>query len=310
VEFVASGVPHLDAMLGGRGYYRGSSVLVSGASGTGKSTLAAHFASAACERGEVCLYFAFEESPSQIRRNMQSVGLDLTRAVESGMLRFFAQRPTAHGLEMHLALMHKAIVDNRPKAIIVDPITNFVRGGSIQDATNMLVRLVDHLKTSQITALFTDLNHGDPLVDGSESLLSSVMDTWLLLRAIESDGERNRVLAVIKSRGTGHSNQVREFRLTDSGLSLLDVPARALRQRALERKRMALEAQILSLQAELAEDENAMARFLGEAGPRAHSTPEAHAAMAQLRWADDARPDAARTTSPKRRGDRSRGVST
>jgi circadian clock protein KaiC len=237
-ERVSSGIPELDEMLGGEGYYRGSSVLVSGRAGTGKTSLAAHFVDAACRRGEPCLYFAFEESAGQIMRNMRSIGLDLEPWVRQGLLEFHASRPTLHGLERHLVTMYKAVRTARPRVVVVDPVTNFVDTGSVEEVGSMLVRLIDFLKMAEITVLFTSLTQGGRDLESSDVGVSSLMDTWLLLRDTESNGARNRTLNVIKSRGMAHSNQVREFVLTARGVSLVEAsrgsadPAREASEKA------------------------------------------------------------------------------
>ncbi len=222
-EKVSSGIPRLDAMMGGDGYFRGSTVLVSGTAGTGKSSIAAHFADAVCSSGGRFLYFSFEESPSQIIRNMRSIGLDLERWVSAGLLQFVTSRPTAFGLETHLAVIHKHITVFKPAAVAIDPASNFVGAGNQAAAHGLLVRLIDFLKEQQITAMLTSLTSGADALEATTMEVSSVVDTWLLLRAVESSGERNRVLYVIKSRGMPHSNQVREFLITSSGVSLVDV---------------------------------------------------------------------------------------
>jgi circadian clock protein KaiC len=222
-ERVSSGIERLDAMLGGTGYYRGSSVLVSGGAGTGKSSIAAHFAAATCKRGERCLYFAFEESEKQIMRNMRSIGIDLAPFVKRGLLQFHSARPTLYGLEMHLAVMHRAIQEFDPSTVIVDPMTNLLQVASEREATSMLIRLMDFLKMRETTALFTSLTAADSAAERTDVGVSSLMDTWLLLRNIETEGERNRGLYVLKSRGMAHSNQIREFLLTNEGLKLVDV---------------------------------------------------------------------------------------
>src|SRR5687767_945967 len=198
---ISSGVPELDQMLGGQGYFRGSSVLVSGTAGTGKSTLCAHFADATCQRGEKCLYFAFEESPSQIIRNMRGIGINLQRWVDQGLLRFYATRPSLQGLETHLSQIHKHIRDFDTHAVVIDPISNLVNVGNAIEVNSMLLRLVDFLKMNQITAFFTNLTSGGAVLEGTELGMSSLMDTWLLLRDIELNGERNRGIYVLKSRG-------------------------------------------------------------------------------------------------------------
>jgi circadian clock protein KaiC len=210
-------------MLGGKGFYRGSTILVSGTAGTGKSSLGAVFADAACRRHEKCLYFSFEESPSEFMRNMRSIGVDLEAWRKKGLLSFSSSRPTSHGLEMHLALMHKLVEEFRPSVAVVDPISNFIKAGARADAQLMLVRLVDFLKSRNVTALLTSLTGEGSDGQDVDTGISSVVDTWLVVQDIEGHGERNRGLNVLKSRGTAHSNQVREFLLTDHGIELLDV---------------------------------------------------------------------------------------
>lgn len=220
---ISTGVPRLDALLGGNGYYRGSSVLISGAAGTGKSTLAVAFAAAACQRGERCLYLAFEESERQIQRNMRSVGIHLEPLVKQELLRFHAARPTCQGLESHLAAIHDLVTEFKPSVVIADPVTNLMAVGTLMDVRSMLGRLIDFLKSKQITFLATSLTAGGDTEQQSEVGISSLMDTWILVRNLEANGERNRGLYILKSRGMAHSNQVREFVLSDKGLRLVDV---------------------------------------------------------------------------------------
>jgi circadian clock protein KaiC len=217
-EVVSSGVPDLDAMLGVGGYYRGSSVLISGLAGTGKSTFAAAFVEAACKRGERCLYFAFEESPGQVVRNMRSVGIDLAPHLNSG-LRFEAARPSLFGFEMHLARMNREIEMFGPTAVVVDPISAF--RGPNPEIHATLVRVADICKTKGITAIFTSLSSVDEGLNESERSVSSLMDVWISLQDKESNGERNRVLYLLKARGMNHSNQLREYRLTSNGIGLI-----------------------------------------------------------------------------------------
>jgi len=222
-ERIPSGVDRLDTMLESRGYYRGSSVLVSGTAGTGKSSLAAHLALSACKRGERVLYFALEESPAQIMRNMLSIGIDLKPFQEEGLIKFHSQRPTFTGLESYLTQMHKFINDFDPNVVIVDPISSFILGTNDYEAKSMIMRLVDFLKMNQITGFFTFLTEGGASIKHTQINISSLIDTWLLVRDIELSGERNRGLYILKSRGMAHSNQIREFVLTDHGIELLDV---------------------------------------------------------------------------------------
>lgn len=220
---IPTGIPRLDAMLGGAGYYRGSSVLITGTAGAGKSSIAAHFADAACRRGERVLYFAFEESPTEIMRNMRSIGMDLKIWVDKGLLQFHSARPAIYGLEQHLTMVRKAVLEFKPQAVIMDPVNSFGAEGSQSDVKGMLIRMIDFLKTNQITGLYTSLTSVRNAVEHTEISVSSLMDTWLLVHAIEIGGERNRGLAVLKSRGMAHSNQIREFLLTDQGVELRDV---------------------------------------------------------------------------------------
>lgn len=311
---IPSGIPRLDAMLGGAGYYRGSSILISGTAGTGKSSLAAHFAAGACRRGERAIYFAFEESPSQIIRNMRSIGIDLQQWVKKGLLQFQANRPTFAGLEMHLTIMHKAINAFKPQVVIVDPLNSFVIGGNETEVKAMLMRLVDFLKMNRITGLFTNLTSGGSALEQTDIAISSLIDTWLLLRDIEIGGERNRGLYILKSRGMAHSNQIREFLLTDHGVELRDVyigPSGVLtgsarlaqeaqeqaaqtmheqeverRKLELERKRRVIEAQIIGMRAEFEAQEAEMLNIIGQEHAREAHRSQERADMALSRKAD------------------------
>ena len=285
-ERVSTGIPCLDEMLGGEGFYRGSSILVTGTAGTGKSSIAASFVEAACERGEKALYFAFEESPQQITRNMASIGLHLDHWVKEGLLEFRAGRPTQYGLEMHLATMIAAVRKIGPAVVVVDPISNLTSVGQPSEVRAMLGRVVDFLKTNHVTAMFTQLTGGETALE-SESSVSSLMDTWISLRTFETRGERVRGLYVLKSRGMAHSNQIREFLLTNDGIKLTDVrfgpqgiltgaarelqKADAARQqetdsrlRELERKRELLDARISAMQAEFEAEQEAVKRAIAE----------------------------------------------
>lgn len=220
---ISSGVPRLDAMLEGKGFYRGTSILVSGTSGTGKSTLAASFAQEVCGRGEKVLYFAFEEAPAQIIRNMRTLGIDLQKWVSKGLLHINSSRPTTWGLELHLASMHKIIIGHKPDVIIIDPISNLASVGTLNEVRSMLIRLIDFIKGQGITSYFTDLITGGKFNEATEVGVSSLMDAWLLVKTIEINGERNRGIYVLKARGINHSNQIREFLLTSKGIDIVDV---------------------------------------------------------------------------------------
>ncbi len=281
-ERVSSGIAGLDDMLGGSGFFRGSTILISGTAGTGKSITSAHFADAACRRGERTLYFAFEESPAQIRRNMRSVGLDLGAHVASGLLRFHAARPSVYGLEGHLARILHEIREFRPAAVVLDPVTALMAGSDALDVRSLITRLIDWLKDAGITSVMTTLTtgrDGGVALEETEIGISSLVDTWLQLRDIELGGERNRGIYILKSRGMAHSNQIREFLITGEGVKLLEAylgpqgvltgsarvaqearesaaaqeqaRERERAQRRLTRKQVALEARIAALQAEL-----------------------------------------------------------
>jgi circadian clock protein KaiC len=278
-EKISSGIPTLDRMLDeGKGFFRGSSILISGTAGTGKTSMAASFADAACKRKEKCLFFAFEESPQQIVRNMTSIGMDLQGHVDKGLLKFYSSRPTLHGLEMHLVEIHKRIIEFQPDVIVLDPITNLVTIGSVSEVKAMLIRLIDYLQHQQISVLFTALTYNTVTTEQTDEGVSSLVDAWITVRDLESNGERNRGLYIMKSRGMKHSNQVREFVITNNGLELVDVylgdsgvligsarVARELeeatgnelksyagtrRDKEIQRKRTVLEAKIASLKEE------------------------------------------------------------
>ena len=313
-ERISSGIPRLDAMLGGVGYYRGSSILISGTAGTGKSSFAAHFVDAACRRGERVLYFAFEESANQIMRNMRSISIDLHPWVQNNLLQFQATRPAFAGLEMHLTMMHKAINVFKPQVVIVDPLNSFVVADNETDVKAMLMRLVDFLKMQQITGLFTSLTAGGDALEQTDVAISSLIDTWILLRDIELGGERNRGMYVLKSRGMAHSNQIREFLLTDHGVELRDVyvgpsgvltgsarlaqeaqeqAAQLMRQQEADRKRLELqrkqaqlEAQIAAMRAEFAEQEADLLQNIEQERVRESLLMQEREEMAQSRKAD------------------------
>ena len=222
LDRISAGIPRFDAMLGGKGYYRGSTVLLSGGAGTGKTSLAVHFLDAACRRGERCLCFLFEESPQQLLRNMRSIGIDLEPWLAAGLLKFHADRPSRYGLETHLAMMHQVVADFRPTVVVLDPVTNLMTVGTVSDVQAMLTRMIDYLKTENITAVLTSLTPGLTSRERTETTISSLMDTWIVLANEEVDGRHRRGLYVLKSRGMRHSNERREFVLSDDGLDLSD----------------------------------------------------------------------------------------
>jgi len=234
-ERVSTGLPALDAMLGDKGFYRASTVLMSGTAGTGKTTMSAHFVDAACARGEKCLYFLFEESPQQMLRNMASAGIDLKRWVDKGLLQFHADRPSRYGLETHLISMHHSVEVFEPDVVVVDPVTNLLAVGTQADVRSMLTRMIDYLKTRGITAMFTSLTTPAQTLEYTEALISSLMDTWILVSIDTFDDVRHRRLYVLKSRGMPHSDQVRPFRFSEHGIELLPAtktPARKPAARA------------------------------------------------------------------------------
>jgi circadian clock protein KaiC len=307
LERISTGIPRLDTLLAGQGLHRGSSILVTGTAGTGKSSVAAHFAAAACHRGERALYLAFEEAPRQIVRNMRSIGLDLEPCVQQGLLRIHAERATRYGLERHLIVLHDLVEEFHPSVVVIDPITNLVSAGTANEVKEMITRVIDFLKSRQITAVFTSLTFGGSSLEATEVGISSLMDTWLLLREYESNGERNRGIFVLKSRGTAHSNQVREFRLTDQGVQLLDVylgpsgvlmgaaresqeaheEAEALaRRQEIERKRHAMDLQIAALRAAFDAEETQLRATITQREARETVLAADRAYMAQRRKAD------------------------
>jgi circadian clock protein KaiC len=323
-ERVSSGVPDLDQMLEGKGFFKGSSVMVTGTAGSGKSSLAAHFAAQLCREGKTCLYLAFEESPSQAARNMRSIGIDLETYTKKGLLRFEAWRPTQSGLEMHLLKIHKLVEQYKPEAIVLDPITNLITG-DVGEVHSMLMRLLDFLKTRQITAYLTTLTQGGDALEQTEVGISSLIDTWILLRDLEINGERNRCLYVLKSRGMAHSNQVREFLFTSHGIQLVPAYvgagavltgsarlAQEARERAdlltrqqeterkrkdLERKRSELERQIGLLRSQFAEEEERLEQLIRLEEQRAQRFLADEGEMAKLRNVQA--PDGGRTMSAR-----------
>jgi circadian clock protein KaiC len=312
-ERVSSGVKDLDDMLEGKGFYRGSSILVSGTAGSGKSSLAAHFAQQTCRDGERCLYVALEESPAQAMRNMRSIGIDLEKHVRKGLLRFEAWRPTQSGLEMHLLHIHKLVEQHKPASVVIDPLTSLMVGSTNQ-LHSMLMRLIDFLKTQQITAFFTALTSGrNKEIEESDVGISSLIDTWIFARDVELNGERNRCLHVLKSRGMANSNQIREFMMSKDGIRLLPVyvgsgtvltGSARLSQEARERaesmlreqtkeeqlrmldgKRKALETQIEAMRSEFAREEVRVERMTRQEKQREQDLSREMLEMVSLRAA-------------------------
>ena len=313
-ERIATGIPRLDAMLGGRGFFRGSSILLTGTPGTGKTIVSANFAQAAARRGERVLFFSFEESPNQIIRNMHSIGLRLEPLVKRRLLRFHSARPSLYGLEMHLATMFKEIAAFQPAVVIVDPITSLMDAGTPSECRGMVTRLVDYLKAGQVTSLFTSLTQAGHSLQQSEASMSSLMDSWILLQDFEGNGERNRVLYVLKARGMKHSNQIREFLISDHGIDVVDAyigpsgvltgSARAAQnalekaamlasqqeaaqlKREVDRKRAALERQISDLRADYETEALELRRIAQQVGTRTFVLGTERAASGRLRQAD------------------------
>jgi len=311
---ISTGIPRLDTMLSGKGYFRGSTILVSGTAGTGKTSLAAQFVEAACKRGERVLYFAFEESPSQFMRNMSSIGILLEPWVKKGLLHFHSTRPTLHGLEHHLTTTIKLINKIEPQIVVLDPIDAFVIGENQTEVKIMLLRLVDFLKMRNITAFFASLTNAGENEELTDMSISSLIDTWLLLRDIEIGGERNRGLYILKSRGMAHSNQIREFILTDHGIELLDVyvgpegvltgsarlsqeakndAEQLLRQQEIERKqfglelkRAATEANIVVMRSEFKAEESETLKSIEMEKAQTERFAEDQKRMAKSRKAD------------------------
>lgn len=314
-ERISTGIPRLDTMMSGKGYYRGSTVLVSGTAGTGKTSLAAKFVEAACKRKERVLYFAFEESPSQFMRNMSSIGIHLERWKKKELLHFHATRPTLYGLEQHLSTTIRLINKVQPQIVVLDPIDAFIMGSNQTEVKILLLRIVDYLKMRNITAMFTSLTNAGKNQELTDMAISSLIDTWLLLRDIEIGGERNRGLYILKSRGMFHSNQIREFILTDHGIELLDVyvgqegvltgsarlaqeaknnEEQLLRQQEIERKqsglelkRAATEAQIVVLKSEFKAVEAETRKLIEMERAKAKRYTDDKTKMAKSRKADN-----------------------
>jgi circadian clock protein KaiC len=314
-ERISTGIERLDTMLGGKGYYRGSTILLSGTAGTGKTSFAAEFARATCERGERCLYFAFEESPSQIIRNMRSIGIDFQPYIDTGLMQISASRPMAYGLEMHLIAMRRLIDRFEPAIVIIDPISNLTNVGTQTDVMFTLTKLIDYLKLKNITAVCTSLVEHESIEGINAQGISSLMDTWISLRFFENNNERNRGISVIKSRGMEHSNQIREYLVTDDGIEIQDVylgPSGGLlmgssraaqeakekieavaqsknaarRKRELESKIKSLDGQITSLSSQLEAEKEELNKLSSEDALRTEALSKERSEMARRRKAD------------------------
>ncbi len=313
-ERIGTGIDRLDNMLGGRGFFRGSSILLTGTPGTGKTSVAANFATAACKRRERVLFFSFEESSDQIIRNMHSIGLNLENLCRGGLLRFHATRPSLYGLEMHLATMFKEIAAFKPHLVIIDPITSLMDLGTKSEGTAMVTRLIDYLKGMAVTSLFTSLTQGGHMLEQSIASVTSPMDAWLSLQDLEGNGERNRIFYVLKARGMAHSNQIREFLISDHGIDIVDayigasgvltgsarVAQGALEKavvltsqqeaaqlkREVERKRGALERQIRDMRSDYEMEAEELRRIADQVGTRTTLLGTQQAASGLLRQAD------------------------
>jgi circadian clock protein KaiC len=312
---VSSGIPKLDMMFGGKGFYRGSSILVSGTAGTGKTSFMAHFADAACKRNERTIFFAFEESPSQIIRNMGSIGIDLDKWVKKGLLKIESTRPSQYGLEMHLIIIQKKIAAFDPKAVIFDPLSSFTDEPNITKIKRMLLKLVDYLKSRSITAMLSSLSHFGTPEEGSTIAISSLIDSWIFLRDLEANGERNRGMFILKSRGMSHSKQVREFVITDHGVDLCDIYVGSgtvlmggarlnmqaqekasavklqqqieLRRFDLENKRQVLDSKIAAMRAEFAAQEAGSLKMIADEKMREEQIDSDRNAMQRKRNDDE-----------------------
>ena len=329
---VSTGITSLDEMLGGEGYFKGSSILISGTAGTGKTSLACNFVAAACARGERCVYFSYEESPDQIARNMRSIGLNIQRWMDAGLLTIQAARPTQFGLEMHLVNIHKVITNFNPSIVVIDPATALLSAGANVETRSMLLRIIDFLKGRSITAVLTTLTGGGEALEQSQVEISSVIDTWILLRDIESGGERNRGIFVLKARGLSHSNQIREFLLSDKGVELREVyiggaglltgSARVaqesadksdllrarqeleMRQSVITRERSAVKAQIAMLQSELVMKEQEAEQLISQAEMLSQKKEQHRAEIARSRAV---RPQSTVDQRSRRRGKKTGG---
>lgn len=329
---ISSGIERLDAMLGRKGFYRGSSILLTGTPGTGKTSFAAQFAHAACARGEKVLYLAYEESREQIYRNMRSIGLDFSRWDRKGLMTVHASRPTGLGIEAHLLTMHRMMDEVKPAVVVIDPVSNFSAAGSVTETIAMLARLIDYFKASGTTTLFTSLITKGATEDATALGISSLMDTWIQLKDIETSGEHNRGLFILKSRGMAHSNQTREFLLTDRGIKILDVSvsagvplmgtARAIREeseraeavtrseevqtrrRWVAQKRKEALARIASIEAELNAAEDELDKFLSAEELRAKARSLARQEIGKMRMVDVSPRNRIAGRNGRRRGNR------
>jgi circadian clock protein KaiC len=330
---VSTGIERLDTMLGGHGVYRGSSVLVSGTAGTSKTNFASTFANAACQRGERCLYVSFEESSNQIIRNVQTIGLDLQKWVNEGLLKFKSVRPFHYGLEMHLACIIKSVTQFDPAVVVIDPISGLDTCGTFNEVRSVFLRLMDVMKQKGITTLLTDLKSELVSGDHGNVELSSFVDTCVALRNLEANGERNRSLHIIKSRGMANSNQVREFSISNSGIQLNDVyigpsgmltgsarVAQQARERAdrvsleeegerqklaLDGKRAALDGQIASLRAAFSAEEATVLRIFSKDKKREETVARDEAEMGRSRRLDAVEGNGSRLRAGAKGRDRS-----
>jgi circadian clock protein KaiC len=308
-ERISTGIPDLDAMMEGKGYYKGSSILITGQAGTGKSSFGAEFIRSVCEKGKKALLVTFEESPSQIIRNMRSIGIDLQPFVDKGLLRIYADRPTSYGLEMHLVTLLKVVNEFKPEAAVLDPISSLMTIGDDVEVRSTLVRMVDLLKMKGVTSLFTDLKNAER--PNQSSMVSSLVDAWILLEDVEANGENNRILRLVKSRGMAHSNQIREFHITSKGIDLIPPyigPSGVLTGSAryaqeekekaeelaraeelerlrlnLEQQRKALDTQLESMKAEFEDKKTDLERLMKEEGRRKEALENSRKHLSAIR---------------------------
>ncbi|MEA2494787.1 MAG: circadian clock protein KaiC [Thermoleophilaceae bacterium] len=314
-ERVSTGVPRLDAMLGDGGFFKGSAALVSGTPGTGKSTLAAQLCDDTCRRGNRAMYFAFEESEEEIIRNMSSVGIDLKRWVDAGLLQFRCSRPSLLGLEAHLFTMQKVVAAFDPAVVVMDPVSDLLRSGSEADVAAMLTRQIDFLKARGVTSMLTSLQ-AEGAAARADVQIASLVDTWIQVRSMEGNGEHNRIVYVLKARGMANSNQIREFLITGQGIELADVYVGAdgvltgsarqaqeakersattareedLEQRGVEldRRRESVEAQVAALWRDFEAEADIVGRLLSHGSVRVEDRADQRAEQGRLRQADPA----------------------
>jgi circadian clock protein KaiC len=222
-ERVSAGFERFDSMLGG-GLFRGSSTLITGAPGTSKTTLAGKFAESACRRGERTLFVSFDESADAIVRNLSSVGIQLQAHVKTGVLRMYSGRTEASSPDEHFITLRSLVREHQPRCMVIDPLSAMAKAGGLSAARAIASRLIYMMKDNGVTVVMTSLIEGDdPEAEATELQISTIADTWVHLSYLARNGERNRALTIVKSRGSRHSNQVRELALSETGPMLMDV---------------------------------------------------------------------------------------